>query len=66
MIRLLGWIKAHRRGLKCEEAGIESGNSWHLGAPKESPTTGGSWAKYTIKGEINETKPTILYYIYLH
>ncbi|MFT7472948.1 MAG: hypothetical protein ACI8XU_002852, partial [Kiritimatiellia bacterium] len=31
-----------------------------------SPTTGGSWAKYTIKGEINETKPTILYYIYLH
>ena len=37
-----------------------------FGGPKESPTTGSNWAKYTIKGEINETKPTILHYIYLH
>ena len=33
---------------------------------EKSPTTGGSWAEYTIKGEINETKPTILNNIYLH
>lgn len=35
-------------------------------AHKKSPTTIGVGLKYTIKGEINETKPTILYDIYLH
>ena len=33
---------------------------------KKSPTTKSCWAQYTIKGEINETKPTILSNIYLH
>ena len=33
---------------------------------EKKPNDHRCWAQFTIKGEINETKPTILYYIYLH
>jgi|GEM_PF-1668859 len=47
-------------------AGVQLLNSSRASGHKKSPTTRGCWAQCTIKGEIDETKPTTLNNIYLH